>query len=224
MKHLTAIEKKLGIVAGKEDRMIVNWLQRPTLLLVLVIVCGGCSSAPETVAGIEPAQVTDYVIGAGDNLQVFVWGHQDLSTEVQVRPDGKISTPLVEDMEAAGHTSTQLARAIEQVLSDYVRSPTVTVIVQQFVGEYDRQIRVVGQAAEPQALNYRNGMSLLDVMIAVGGLSEFAAGNKAKVIRNNGEEEVAIRVRISDLLNKGRMEQNIRMLPGDVLIIPESIF
>ena len=193
-------------------------------MVVLAAVSAGCGSSSRIVTDIEPVEITDYVIGAGDNLQVFVWGHEDLSTVVQVRPDGKISTPLVEDMIAAGKTPTQLARLVEDVLSGYVRSPTVTVIVQQFVGEYDRQIRVVGQAAEPQALNYRNGMSLLDVMIAVGGLSEFAAGNKAKVVRTQGNEESVIKVRIGDLLNKGRMEQNIRMMPGDVLIIPESIF
>ena len=113
---------------------------------------------------------------------------------------------------------------MENVLVDFVRSPTVTIIIQEFVGEYNRQVRVVGQAAEPQALSYRNGMTLLDVMIEVGGLSEFASGNKAKIVRKQDGEEVIIKVRINDLLNKGRMDQNIRMLPGDVLIIPESIF
>jgi len=164
------------------------------------------------------------VIGAGDSLQVFVWGHNDLSTTVQVRPDGAISTPLVEDLRAAGKTPTELARAVEIALSDFVRTPTVTIIVQQFVGEYARQIRVVGQAAEPQALSYRNGMTLLDVMIEVGGLSEFASGNKATIVRRQNGQELVIRVRINDLLNKGDMEQNIRIMPGDVLIIPESIF
>jgi polysaccharide export outer membrane protein len=127
-------------------------------------------------------------------------------------------------MQAAGRTPTQLARDVETRLSEFVRSPTVTIIVQQFVGEYDRQIRVVGQATEPQALAYRDGMSLLDVMIAVGGLSEFASGNRAKIVRRINGEETVIAVRINDLLNRGDMEQNVRMLPGDVLIIPESIF
>lgn len=198
------------------------------LVLVLLAGCGGGggssikgsnAAAPQT-----ETENDDYVIGPGDGLQVFVWGHDDLSTTVQVRPDGEISTPLVEDMQAAGRTPTELARDMESKLSEYVRSPTVTIIVQQFVGEYGRQIRVVGQAAEPQALSYRNGMTLLDVMIEVGGLSEFASGNKAKIVRReNGQEEV-IRVRINDLLNKGRMDQNVHMVPGDVLIIPESIF
>jgi polysaccharide export outer membrane protein len=189
--------------------------------------CGG-STPTITASGANVANSTesddDYIIGPGDSLQVFVWGHDDLSTTVQVRPDGEISTPLVEDMQAAGRTPTQLARDVETRLSEFVRSPTVTIIVQQFVGEYDRQIRVVGQATEPQALAYRDGMSLLDVMIAVGGLSEFASGNRAKIVRRINGEETVIAVRINDLLNRGDMEQNVRMLPGDVLIIPESIF
>jgi polysaccharide export outer membrane protein len=198
-------------------------------IVLLAIITSGCSSSGP-VASTDSADVDpqtsgdDYVIGPGDGLQVFVWGHDDLSTQVQVRPDGQISTPLVEDLQAAGKTPTELARAVEEVLTDYVRNPTVTVIVQQFVGEYARQIRVVGQATEPQALSYRNGMTLLDVMIAVGGLSEFASGNKAKIVRRENGQELVIRVRINDLLNKGDMEQNVRMMPGDVLIIPESVF
>lgn len=187
--------------------------------------CGGSGARTVSVPADESEQrEDDYVIGPGDGLQVFVWGHEDLSTDVQVRPDGAISTPLVEDLMAAGNTPTQLARAIEERLAEYIRSPTVTVIVQQFVGEYQRQIRVVGQATQPQALNYRNGMTLLDVMIQVGGLSEFASGNRAKVVRRQDGKEISIRVRVDDLLNKGDMDQNIRMMPGDVLIIPESIF
>ena len=190
-----------------------------------VASCGGTSARSVSAQAVqEEGQQDEYIIGPGDGLQVFVWGHEDLSSTVQVRPDGAISTPLVEDLKAAGNTPTQLARSIEERLSEYVRSPTVTVIVQQFVGEYERQIRVVGQATAPQALNYRNGMTLLDVMIQVGGLSEFAAGNRAKVVRRQNGEEIEIRVRVDDLLNQGDMEQNIRMLPGDVLIIPESIF
>ncbi len=192
----------------------------------LLTACGGGGGA--AVSGqdaIGPAnQVDQYVIGAGDSLEVFVWGHEDLSTVVSVRPDGNISTPLVEDMRAAGQTPTDLARAIEEVLSEYVRSPTVTVIVQQFVGEYAQQIRVVGQATEPKSLNYRSGMTLLDVMIEVGGLSEFASGNRARVVRRENGEETVINVRINDLLNRGDMSQNVRMRPGDVLIIPESAF
>lgn len=190
-----------------------------------ISACGGGGANLGSVEPV-PKQVAgdDYIIGPGDVLQVFVWGHQDLSTAVQVRPDGQISTPLVEDMEAAGKSPTDLARAIEISLAEYVRSPTVTIILQQFVGEYNRQIRVVGQAAQPRALSYRDGMTLLDVMIEVGGLAEFASGNKARVVRKVDGEEKSIRVRINDLLNKGDLSQNIRMLPGDVLVIPESIF
>ena len=196
--------------------------------LILMLLLAGCSGGSATMTAIDPAaqqpDSDDYVIGPGDSLQVFVWGHEDLTETVTVRPDGEISTPLVEDMRAAGKTPTELARAVENALAEYVRTPTVTIIVEQFVGEYNRQVRVVGQAAEPQALSYRNGMTLLDVMIEVGGLSEFASGNKAKIVRKQDGEEVIIKVRISDLLNKGRMDQNVRMMPGDVLIIPESVF
>lgn len=200
----------------------IRWLA-VTGLLILQTACGSAVS----VANIDQSDESrsdKYIIGAGDGLQVFVWGHDDLSTTVAVRPDGNISTPLVEDLQAAGRTPTELARAIETALSDYVRSPTVTIIVQQFVGEYDQQIRVVGQATEPMSLNYRSGMTLLDVMIEVGGLSEFASGNKSKIVRKENGNEVVINVRIKDLLNKGEMSQNVRMEPGDVLIIPESVF
>ena len=200
-----------------------------TWSLILMLLLTGCSGGGgSTIAGSSAAapegDSEDYVIGPGDGLQVFVWGHDDLSTTVQVRPDGEISTPLVEDMKAAGRTPTELARAIEIMLAEYVRSPTVTIIVQTFVGEYERQIRVVGQAAQPQALSFRNGMTLLDVMIEVGGLSEFASGDRAKIVRKQNGKETVIKVRIDDLLNKVKMDQNIRMMPGDVLIIPESIF
>ncbi len=209
------------------DRLGV-WLRR-TGALVLFLALGACGGGGGTnvvdgAPGPQRVDNDDYIIGPGDVLQVFVWGHQDLSSNVQVRPDGQISTPLVEDMQAAGKTPTDLARAVEESLSEYVRSPTVTIIVQQFIGEYDRQIRVVGQAAQPQALAYRDGMTLLDVMITVGGLAEFASGNKAKIVRRVDGQEQTIKVRISDLLNKGDMDQNVRMMPGDVLVIPESIF
>ena len=202
--------------------------RRSMIVSVVIMVANiGCTGAG--VQSIENDQASesrggDYIIGPGDELQVFVWGYDDLSTTVQVRPDGEISTPLVEDLRAAGKSPTQLARSIEEALQQFVRTPTVTIIVQSFVGEYDQQIRVVGQATQPQALSYRGGMTLLDVMIEVGGLSEFASGNKSKVVRQQDGEEVVIRVRINDLLNKGDMKQNIRMLPGDVLVIPESLF
>ena len=180
--------------------------------------------APEVAPGATAATPTDYTIGPGDTLKVFVWRHEDLSVTVPVRPDGRISTPLVEDMQAAGKTPTQLARDIEGVLKEFIRTPTVNVIVEKFVGTFGEQIRVVGQAANPQALPYRDGMTLLDVMIAVGGLGEFAAGNRAKLIRKVDGQQTETRVRVDDLLNDGDISQNVAMRPGDVVIIPEARF
>jgi len=197
--------------------------QLRTVACVLLSFLAACSSGPPRNAAPPAAgQEVEYLVGPGDALQVFVWDHADLTTTVGVRPDGKISTPLVEDLQAAGKSPTQLARDIEGVLSQYVRSPVVTIIVQTFVGETGQQIRVVGQAVKPAALQYRQGMTVLDVVIEVGGLSEFAAGNRARVVRSVNGTPTEIRVRLDDLLNEGRIDQNIRMFPGDVLIIPQS--
>jgi polysaccharide export outer membrane protein len=165
----------------------------------------------------------DYLIGPGDQLQIFVWDHADLTLSLQVRPDGKISTPLVQDVQAAGKSPTTLARDVEKALAEYIRSPVVTVIVQSFVGTTDQQVKVVGQAVQPKAIRYRQNMTLLDVIIEVGGLAEFAAGNRARIVRNVDGESKEIRVRLDDLLNKGKIENNVPMLPGDVLIIPQSV-
>ncbi len=204
-------------------------LLRQALVLIpclFLLACG--SSRPSIKASdlepIDNGEDTEYEIGPGDSLQIFVWDHADLSTGVQVRPDGRISTPLVEDLQAAGKTPTQLARDIEVVLKEYVRTPVVTVIMQGFVGDGDQQIRVVGQAVSPRALQYKQGMTVLDVLIQVGGLSEFAAGNRAKIIRKQAGEEIEIKVRLDDLVNDGKMKNNIEMLPGDVLFIPQSFF
>lgn len=178
-----------------------------------ILAVGGCGGSTSlTTAASTAAETADYLIGPGDQLQIFVWDHADLTTNVQVRPDGKISTPLVEDLQAAGRSPTALARDIERVLAQYVRSPVVTVIVQNFVGETQQQIRVVGQATTPKALQYRQGMTLLDVMIEVGGLGEFAAGNKARILRN-----------VNGTLTEIDIKENVRMMPGDVLIIPRSV-
>jgi len=198
-------------------------------LIGIAVLLQGCgSSRPSYDSDELPNEVTsdssEYSIGPGDSLQIFVWDHVDLSIDVQVRPDGKISTPLVEDLQAAGRTPTQLARDIENVLNEYVRTPVVTVIMQSFVGEGAQQIRVVGQAVSPQALQYREGLTVLDVMIEVGGLTEFAAGNRAKIVRKSGTEEIEIKVRLEDLLNDGEIDENVRMRPGDILIIPQSFF
>jgi polysaccharide export outer membrane protein len=165
-----------------------------------------------------------YVIGPGDRLNVFVWGDSELSTEVVVRPDGLITTPLVEDLQASGRTPTELARTLEARLSKFVKSPKVTVSVSNFVGRYTEQVRVVGQAAQPQSIPYRDGMTLLDVIISVGGLTEFAAGNKATIVRKVNGQTRQFRVRLDDLIRDGDISANTRMLPGDVLIIPETWF
>ena len=196
--------------------------------VALVTLLSACAVSTDYDARNLPDEVTassdEYRIGPGDSVQIFVWDHPDLSLGVQVRPDGEISSPLVEDLQAAGKTPTELARDIERVLSEYVRSPVVTVIMQGFQGEVEQQVRVVGQAAQPQAIQYREGMTVLDVMIEVGGLAEFAAGNRAKLVRKIDGRSIDIRVRLNDLLNNGKLEENVRMLPGDVLIIPESVF
>jgi len=177
----------------------------------------GSEVAPPDTSG-------SYIIGPGDSLNVFVWRNPELSVTVPVRPDGKISAPLVEDMVAAGKSPTQLARDIEAVLGEYVRDPNVTVIVGEFVGTFTEQIRVVGQATQPRSLAYRDRMTVLDAMIEVGGLTPQAAGNRAKLVRWENGKQVDIPVHLHDLLNKGKIEANMLLQPGDVLIIPESVF
>jgi polysaccharide export outer membrane protein len=194
------------------------------------LVLVGCGSTSATVAqlpaltGIEENS-PDYIIGPGDGLSVFVWQNADLSTSVPVRPDGKISIPLVDDMQAVGKTPSQLATDIEAVLARFVRTPEVTIIVGSFgIGAFGNQIRVVGAGAgQPQAIPYRQGLTLLDVMIAVG-LSEFAAGDRAKLVRRVDGELVVTSVRLNRLVNRGDLSENLPLLPGDVLIIPESRF
>ncbi len=166
----------------------------------------------------------DYLIGPLDQLEVFVWRAPELSTKVTVRPDGRISTPLVEDMVASGKTPTQLSKDLEKSLSQYVISPQVSVIVSNFTSTFDQQVRVLGEAQQPIALPYQSGMTVLDVMVAVGGLTEFAAGNKSVLIRGKGDDRQSYRLRLDDLLRKGKISANVPVLPGDVILIPESIF
>ena len=166
----------------------------------------------------------EYLIGPLDELEVFVWRAPELSTEVTVRPDGRISTPLVEDMVAAGKTPTTLAKDLEGALKTYVRTPQVTVIVSNFTSTPEQQVRVLGEAQRPVALPYQSGMTVLDVMVSVGGLTEFAAGNKAVLIRGKGEEQKSYRLKLDDLLRKGSISANVAVLPGDVILIPESLF
>jgi polysaccharide biosynthesis/export protein len=178
------------------------------------------SPSTPVAAAVDP---NTYVIGPVDTLQVFVWRNPELTTTVPVRPDGKISTPLVEDMVAVGKTPTQLGRDIEKVLSEYVRSPTVNIIVTLAMGT-NSEVQVIGQVTKPGAVPYRAGMKVLDAVLAVQGLTQFAAGNRAKIERavNGGHQE--IKVRLDALVNKGDMSQNVNLQPGDVLVVPESRF
>jgi polysaccharide export outer membrane protein len=209
---------------------IVHTFRFGSALLATLLVLSACGGSPSVrpVKGAPPRAAetaqTEYRIGPGDSLNVFVFNQPELSVTVPVRPDGLVSTPLVENMQAAGKTPSELGRDMEKVLAEYVRTPKVNIIVQNFVGTYGDQIRVVGQAAHPQSLPYRNGMTLLDVMIAVGGLGEFAAGNRARLVRNQDGKPVEMRVRLQDLLNGGDIGANVPMQPGDVLIIPQSRF
>ena len=170
----------------------------------------------------EPAH--EYRLGPGDMININVWRNPEVSQTIPVRPDGKITMPLVEDLPASGKTATQLARDIEKVLGKYIQDPVVTVTVTQFVGPYSEQVRVIGQAAKPQALSYRQGMSLMDVLIDVGGLGEFAAGNRASIVRNVDGKQQKIAVRLNDLIKNGDISANMPVRPGDILIIPESFF
>ncbi len=197
------------------------WLIMATSLLLL----GGCAGTPVVPAPAATAPpVERYIIGAGDALDIFVRDNPTLSTTVPVRPDGRISIPLVQSMVAAGKTPEELGTDLEKELSRYIRTPLVTVIVKSFVGAYSQQVRVVGQATTPKAVPYRSGMTVLDVMIDVGGLTKFASGNKAKIIRHvPGSEAQTIPVRLDDLMN-GTIQSNVMMRPGDILIIPQSLF
>ncbi|ROR34735.1 polysaccharide export outer membrane protein [Inmirania thermothiophila] len=194
------------------------------IALVLAAGCAGPRYGGEVPAPSAAAPDIDYLIGPGDTIQIFVWRNPEVSTSVPVRPDGKISVPLVEDLPVAGKTPTQVAREIEQVLSRYIRNPVVTVIVSGFSGVFSQQVRVVGQAAQPQAIPYRKGMTLLDVMIAVGGLTDFAAGDKASIVRVVDGKQTQLRVHLDRLLRDGDVSANVPVLPGDILIIPEAWF
>ena len=192
-----------------------------------VVALAGCSTTvtevPEAQRQLE--QNVDYVIGPGDSMEIFVWGNQELSIGgVQVRPDGKITTRLVENIEASGKTPSELARHIEEAYATYVKHPVVSVIVGGFVGVPDQQIRVVGEASQPLSIPFRKHMTILDVMIASGGLTEFAAGNKAVLIRNGESGKETYSLRLEDLLEDGDITANLTMMPGDIVMIPESWF
>ena len=196
---------------------------RFVLITMAIAVLGACGGTLPPAPRAAATPDYNYVIGPLDSLNIIVWRNPDLSGTVPVRPDGKVSVPLVEDLTALGKNPSQLARDIEQAMAKFIRDPVVTVLVTQFHGPYSEQIRVVGEAARPQALPYRQRMTLLDVMIAVGGLTDFADGNNASVLRTaDGGRQYA--VRLKDLVRRGDVSANIEMKPGDVLIIPQSWF
>ncbi|HEV2228798.1 MAG TPA: XrtA/PEP-CTERM system exopolysaccharide export protein [Steroidobacteraceae bacterium] len=196
-----------------------------TLFAALAVATASLSAevAPVAAPAAAVAVGPDYRIGPGDSLQIYVWQNPDLSVTVPVRQDGRVSTPLVEDMLAAGKTASELARDIEKVLAEYVRSPKVNVFVMIAVSALS-QVKVTGQVKTPEALPYHEGMTVLDAVLAVGGLTEFAAGNRARVVRMVDGKQQEIKIRLDKLLEKGDMTQNITLRPGDVLLVPQSRF
>jgi polysaccharide biosynthesis/export protein len=195
-------------------------------LVMLLAACSSTSTLPSAASGQEAAvsPSDQYLIGAGDSLGIFVWRNPELSMTATVRPDGRVSIPLVEDVPAVGKTPTVLARELENKLRPYIKDPIVTIIPAGFVGPFTTQVRVIGEAASPKALPYRSGMTALDVMIAVGGLTKYAAGDRSVLVRRvNGKEETH-RVHLSSLIRDGDVEENVLMQPGDILIIPQSYF
>jgi len=208
--------KSIGVRVGMWCRVCVSAL--------VIAGVGGCATntyppAPQGAASPDYR----YVVGPGDTVNIVVWRNPELSLSVPVRPDGRIATPLVEDLQALGKDPSTLARDIEKELAKFIRDPVVTVIVTGFVGPYSEQIRVIGEAAKPQALPYRQKMTLLDVMIAVGGITDFADGNRASILRTSDSNK-QYTVRIRDLIKRGDVSANVEMKPGDVLIIPQSWF
>jgi polysaccharide export outer membrane protein len=194
--------------------------------ILVVIVAGACSSKPEVPAALAETPETPpfYQVGAGDSLTIFVWRNAELTTTVTVRPDGRISVPLIEDLYVEGKNPSSLAREIEAELAVYIQDPLVTVIVGGFVGTFPQQVRIVGEASQPQAIPYRANMTLLDVIIQTGGLTEFADGNNTTLVRLEEGEQKEYRVRLDDLLEDGDISANVALLPGDILIVPETFF
>jgi polysaccharide export outer membrane protein len=198
---------------------------RVAALAAMLLALAACGSNPRVSEGQRFSDPDyNYVIGPGDTMEIFVWGNQELTTTAIVRPDGKMTTRLVEDLRASGKTSTELARDIEKAYSEYVRQPVVSVIVNGFVGVPEQQVRVVGEATNPTSVPYRQHMTLLDLMIDVGGLTEFADGNDAVLVRRENGAERSYALRLDDLLKDGDISANLSLMPGDIVIVPESWF
>lgn len=196
------------------------WRAAYALALGLSACTGGSlPPAPSAETATSP-----YLIGPGDTLTIFVWRNPELSTDVTVRPDGRVSMPLVEDITANGMTPTQLAREVEKRLSKYLSKPLVTVMQKQFVGPFNRQIRIIGEAVQPKAIPYRANMTLLDAMIEVGGLTRFAAGDRATLVRTVGNQQATYSVHIDSLIRDGEIQSNVPLSPGDIIIIPQRFF
>ncbi len=214
--------------------MPINRLSRllagSAMLSLMVSGCAGSSNSPQlppaSFVAMQEGPGEDYIIGPLDELTIFVWRNPELGSKVQVRPDGRITTPLITDMPAVGKTPKMLADDITLQLSQFIQDPLVSVIINKFSGTYSQQVRVVGATEKPASLPYRANMTLLDAMIAVGGLSEYAAGNRARLIRFDkaSGKQTEFAVRLGDLLRKGDSKANVMLMPGDVIIIPESTF
>ena len=192
---------------------------------IAVFGCANLETLPTApIMDEKGAAQTEYRIGSDDQLNIFVWRNPELSRAVAVRPDGKISVPLIEDLQATGKTPTQLARDVEKALSRFIQDPIVTVIVTGFVGSLQDRVRIVGEATRPQALPYRSTMTLLDVMVSVGGITDFAAGNRATLTRVVNSKQKTYSIRLDDLLRDGDLTANVKVLPGDVIVVPEAWF
>lgn len=215
------------MVSGRFSRLV-------QAVLLPVILLSGCTSSRGSGPELPPASFVstdegpgeEYIIGPLDQLTIFVWRNPELGAKVQVRPDGRITTPLITDMPAVGKTPAMLAEDIKLQLSQYIEKPLVSVIVDNFSGTFSQQIRIVGATEKPASIPYRANMTLLDAIIAVGGLSEYAAGNRARLVRfdKNYGRQREFNVRINDLIKKGDTRANVLLAPGDVIIIPESMF
>jgi len=210
-----------------EKNMLVKL--KIAMLVLLAYAVSGCSTLTLPPATIHQSNTVDvasykYLIGAGDVVNIFVWRNPEVSGTFVVRPDGMITTSLVEDIPVSGKTPTELARTIEEILSTYLREPVVTVTVNNFVGPFSEQIRVIGEASEPKSISYTQQMTLLDVMIRVGGLTEFADGNDAILVRVENGEQKQYEIYIEDLIKNGEIGANVDVLPGDIIVIPETWF